>query len=549
MVTFVSKDPNQQSEEQIPVIEIYNDTTKGLQALDTKEEKFDPDAFDGGFLDYVGKTASNVVPSALNMAGGIWQMVSQPVTTAKNMYELGSSIVSLVQDGEQGNEQLARDVGQFFADRYGGFENVAQTLRDDPVGFLADASIILTGGASLSARIPTTMAQATSKSISKVAKAIDPITPVVAGAGATIKAGGKVAGEILGATTGTGSKAFTVAYLTGKSGNAKQVQDFTSHMRTSGGKAQETFDKAVKLADDIDKNAKNIYIKGKDGLNLATKKIDFQQITDIITKFKKSKTVEGILDMSDDAIAKLNRIEKIIEEFKNTPALHNAKGYDMMKRKIDKFYPKDLKVGDDAMVVADIRKSINDVIVKNVPEYKQVMSAYEDAMSVKTQIQDNLSLGKKKVNEQTVLNKLNQSIKNNSASQFGNKNKILNTLDTSGDLERMISGDAFSTLAPRGLQNTFGVGAGTGLGLLSGIASGNPMVGLLAGGTSLLSQSPRLMGELAYGTGKAMKYVPDLPYGDIEKGLYATSLFNEATNNNTNNDLGVEFESKGLLNK
>mgnify|MGYP001214166691 CR=1 FL=1 len=555
MVEFIKKDSDftDLSEDGYPVIEIRpQSNTKGLEALNTEtenEEVFEPDAFDRGFLDFVSTTASNIVPSAKKFVGGIWEVVSNPVTTAKNMAELGSSIINLVRDGEQGNEQLARDVGEYFANRYGGFENVAQTLRDDPIGFLADASIILTGGASLSARIPTQIATATANSMNKIAKAIDPVNPLINVTGKGLQLTGSVAKEILGATAGTGSKALTIAYVTGKSGNKSQVQDFTSHMRTSGGKTNETFDTAVNLVDDLEKNAKNTYIKGKDGLNLATKKIDFQQIDDILTAFRESKTVDGILDMSDDAIAKLNRIEKIVEEFRNTPSLHNAKGYDMMKRKIDKFYPKDLKVGDDAMVVADIRKSINDVIIKNVPEYKTVMQAYEDAMQVRQSIQNNLSLGKVKVNEQTVLNKLNQTIKNNSASQFGNKYKILETVDTAGDLERMIAGDAFSTFMPRGLQNTFGVGTSGGLGLGTTIATGSTPLGLLVGGTSMASQSPRIVGELAYGTGKAMKQLEKIPYGDVTRGLYLTSLFNNPIKDSpyNPNNLGITFEKKGLL--
>ena len=145
----------------------------------------------------------------------MWDMVSQPVTTAKNIGALGSSVINLVRDGEQGNEQLARDVGEFFADRYGGFENVAQTLRDDPVGFLADASMILTGGASISARVPTAMAGAVAKNINKVAKAIDPINVTTKVTANGLKKGANLVGEIIGSTTGIGSKALTTAYITG----------------------------------------------------------------------------------------------------------------------------------------------------------------------------------------------------------------------------------------------------------------------------------------------------------------------------------------------
>ena len=53
-------------------------------------------------------------------------------------------LLNLIIPGEQGNEQIAKEVGNFFAQRYGGLENIKKTFATDPIGMLSDVSIILT---------------------------------------------------------------------------------------------------------------------------------------------------------------------------------------------------------------------------------------------------------------------------------------------------------------------------------------------------------------------------------------------------------------------
>ena len=88
------------------------------------------------------QTAKNIIPSAKQLGVDIAQPFIHPIQTAKSIKDLGSSIFSLIQ-GDQGNDQLARDVGTFFADRYGGLENLKKTMATDPMGLLSDISIVL----------------------------------------------------------------------------------------------------------------------------------------------------------------------------------------------------------------------------------------------------------------------------------------------------------------------------------------------------------------------------------------------------------------------
>ena len=520
-------------ESDIPVIKIGN--VGNDKNTDTLSDGRKLDAFDYGFLDYAGTTASNILPSAGRFAGSMWEMISQPVTTAKNIGALGSSIISLVRDGEQGNEQLIKDVGQFFADRYGGAENVAQTLRDDPIGFLADATMILTGGASISARVPTVMAGAVAKNLNKIAKTIDPVNVATKVTGNALKKAGQLGGEILGTTTGIGSKALTTAYMTGYTG--ENALAFTSHMRGGATKLDETLNTAQKLISDLKNNNSKVFIQGKNGLNLADTPVDPNIINKILMDFKNKHTFNGALDLSTQAQAKLKRVEQLISDFNANSGLHNAKGLDFLKRQIDNEYPTGVNQGDATVVIADIRNAVKDAVVKTVPEYADVMKTYEDAINVSKELEKGLGL-QNNASAQLTFNKLNQSIKNNSASQFGNKGNQLSILDDSGKLESMLSGDALNSAMPRSLQSLIP----SGLGMMAGFGA-NPlaMAGLLA------TSSPRLMGEASHLAGKVAGTVSPFVNPAIKTGIGLTLAGDYAK---PSDNMGTMFTgTKGLLNQ
>ena len=62
----------------------------------------------------------NFVPSAKQFASDMSQIFLSPVETAKGLVAVGSGLIQLIIPGEQGDEETARQVGRFFADRYGG---------------------------------------------------------------------------------------------------------------------------------------------------------------------------------------------------------------------------------------------------------------------------------------------------------------------------------------------------------------------------------------------------------------------------------------------
>ena len=92
---------------------------------------------------YWGQTARNIIPSAKGLLGDLYQMARHPIQTVGGLLGLGHSLINLAIPGEQGNEELAKAVGEYFADRYGGMENLKNTLRDDPSGLAADVALLV----------------------------------------------------------------------------------------------------------------------------------------------------------------------------------------------------------------------------------------------------------------------------------------------------------------------------------------------------------------------------------------------------------------------
>jgi hypothetical protein len=81
---------------------------------------------------YLAQTLGNVPESAMQFASDIAQPFLSPIETAKSLYDLGSGIVQLAIPDEQGDEDVARAVGAYLGQRYGGLENVKNTFQGRP---------------------------------------------------------------------------------------------------------------------------------------------------------------------------------------------------------------------------------------------------------------------------------------------------------------------------------------------------------------------------------------------------------------------------------
>jgi hypothetical protein len=439
------------------------------------------------------QAVQNLPSSAAQLVSDVTMPIRHPIQTAQSLASLGKGIYQLATPGEQPDEATAKAVGQFFADRYGSFEGFKNAFAKDPLGIVSDISVVLTGGAGLAAKVPS-LAGKTTSAISKVGNVIDPVQATGKAISATAQGAGKVITPLLGVTTGSGGDAIKVAYQSGAAGGDAQKL-FTDNLRGNVA-PDEIVPKALQAMKDLSSKRTGDYKTNKAALKLEQSPINFNKIKQKITNFEKSKQFEGVSELSVDAQKKLNSIKKIVGEWEKNPKLHNAKGMDILKRRIDAEYPTGINVGDSGIVVSEIRNSVKAQIIDEVPEYGKVMQDYETALNLEKQYMSELSLGKNK-NAGTTLRKLQSAMRNNVNTNYGNRLEMLKNLDP--NLVTEISGQALSNIAPRGLQ---GLSAGT-VAAYGGIA--NPS--LLAG---LPLQSPRLVGEAALGAGQLSRALKPL---------------------------------------
>lgn len=157
-----------------------------------------------GVVSDIPTTISNIPESAVQLAGGIYEAVTNPIETITTMADIGAggirNAAAMAEEGgvlpagsvafldslsgdpaaaEQASAK-ARAFGGVIADRWGSAEKIRRTLREDPVGFLADLSTIMTG---VGGAARTTGLTSVGGKAGAVASAIDPLT--LAGKGAS----------------------------------------------------------------------------------------------------------------------------------------------------------------------------------------------------------------------------------------------------------------------------------------------------------------------------------------------------------------------------
>lgn len=149
----------------------------------------------------------NVPSSAVKFVGGVYEAVTSPVQTLKGMADVAAGGLQNIlpravkefvdqfdanPDAGKRAVEAANAFGGFYKDRYGDADKLKNTLATDPVGAAADLSTLLTGGATATSRA----APAVSKVLATAAKVVDPLTLPVKAAGAAIRGGTTVVGNL-----------------------------------------------------------------------------------------------------------------------------------------------------------------------------------------------------------------------------------------------------------------------------------------------------------------------------------------------------------------
>jgi len=132
----------------------------------------------GGFAGNIFKSGGRLVGDTVGAVANIFNPDMEKNTVA-NLGKLGLGAAQLLIPGEQGYEDNARAVGDFYKQRYGGMENIGDTLYNDPMGAAADIATLLTGGGA-ALRGAGSLSKAsglarTGQTLSKAGRAVDPM--------------------------------------------------------------------------------------------------------------------------------------------------------------------------------------------------------------------------------------------------------------------------------------------------------------------------------------------------------------------------------------
>lgn len=131
--------------------------------------------------DVASQAITNTPQSAINFGKSIVQPFIHPVDTIRSLGNVEAGV--LQKTGMMpGKEYVptADAVGEYYKDRYGGVEQIKNSIATDPVGVAGDLSMILTGGGDIAERAPGIIGK-----IGEVARAtgdvVNPIRPVMKG--------------------------------------------------------------------------------------------------------------------------------------------------------------------------------------------------------------------------------------------------------------------------------------------------------------------------------------------------------------------------------
>lgn len=440
----------------------------------------------------------NLPSSTANLLGDLYTAITNPLQTAKSVLDLGAGILqsvapeSLVQmiGEDKPSRDVARKVGQFYADRYGSVEGAKKAIAEDPAGVMADlATVLYGGGAALKVAPQTAKA---GQLVSQVGSYVDPLSLI----GKGVKGAASVITPVIGQTTGAGAESIRQAYRAGQEGGERATQ-FRESL-TGRANPQDILDAAKQNLNALREQRGERYRSGMVDITKDKSQLSFDGIDKALnaaegrTKFKQKVT-------DATAFNELTKARELVEEWKaSDPEIyHTPEGLDALKQSVGAILD-GLDPGKNPYnTVNQVYNSIKSEIVKQAPVYANTMRDYMQSTELIREAEKALSLNNK-ASADTALRKLLSLVRDNVQTNYGARAKTAQQLEEAGGRMMMpsIAGQALQSFVPRGIQGATALPAG-GISYMAG--------GPVMAGASLAASSPRLMGEAAYGAGLASR--------------------------------------------
>jgi len=440
----------------------------------------------------VSKAIENFPASFRNVVSGAYEAVTSPVQTAKTMFDIGAGAFakryspilpdSVVKAIGQDRIDVANQVADMYAKRYGGVEQAKRTIANDPAGFMSDVSAVLTMGGVV---VPQ---------LGKAASMVDPLSL----AAKTVGTVGKAAAPVLGMTTGAGSEAIKQAYRAGREGGTTAEQ-FRSNISGTA-PMTDVLDMARQNLANMNAQKQADYRSGMVNIKNDKTVLDFGGIDTALSNAQKRTQFKGVVTKKQ-AAKELSDVKTLIDDWKaRDPAeFHTPEGLDALKQQVGdvlESIPYEQKNARASVKI--VYDSIKSEINKQAPTYAKVMKEYSDTSELVREIEGALNLGQKS-RADTAIRKLQSLMRKNVNTNFGQRVELGKELSKYGeDIFPALAGQSLAEITPLGLQRATSIPTALGAFSVGGGASG---FGIPLAAASLLSSSPRLMGEAAYGTG------------------------------------------------
>lgn len=318
--------------------------------------------------------------------------------------------------------------------------------------------------------------------------------------------------NVIGATTGVGDEAFSQAFKAGKQGGQK-AQEFTNAMRGVGEQA-DALAMAKQNLQALNQQKQQAYRSGMVNVKADKTVLDFGGVDQKIKDAAGMVAFKGQIKNPQSAKAVQEAAEAVNEWKALDPAeFHTPEGMDALKQRIgaiQEAIPFEQKQAREA--VGGIYNAIKGEISKQAPAYSKTMAGYSEASETIREIERALSIGQK-ASADTGMRKLQSLMRNNVNTNYGQRATLAQEMIQAGgqDFMPVIAGQALNEMMPRGISRA-GVGVG-GAGLAS-LGAYAPAAGLAA------LSSPRLMGEMAYGAGKAAGAIDPALLQALRSGVY-----------------------------
>jgi hypothetical protein len=425
----------------------------------------------------ISEAVGEAIPSAGRLVSDIYTAVTNPSQTLDAFNNLLGGYLQkgadkfgggLVTAGGEDMRPYADLVNQYMVDRYGGEQELLNTLATDPAGLAADVAGVLTGGAGLVGKAAATGGKVASlaQKAGQLGSAIDPIANMVRAGKAVSKIPsgmGAVGRGLTGVTTGGGTKSIERAISGGEYfKKALKGEVGVSDIVDSAQNAMAQF-RDMRRAKYIDDFAK---LKESDTmLDLTPVRASFQESLD---KFGVRRGGDGSLDFSRSvldgdpkAMEAVMFIDNKLVNWGTEAGDLTVVGLDTLKRNFDNYFA---ETNGARAVISDARANVKNLL-NQVDGYADMTADYQKATDFISEIEKTFSIDK---NPDTVMRKLNQAVKDN----FELRGQLLDQIDAElgTSLVDMIAGNQMSSWMAKNMVGRFAGMAGAGFLIGEGIS-------------------------------------------------------------------------------